>query len=817
MLKQLTLQRQLYGLCAVFFAPILVLATLHAQQAIDNIAFSRSERDGVAYLTQLNPVLHDAARGKSGHNLRALSKASIAFDSQMKTWEQSTQFQISLAAQSSLLKTVQAGTAFVTAIGDGSNLILDPDLDSYYLMDIVVTRMPALLEQFARLDNSLQDRATHDPVARQNALNLLSVQLASTRQNLTNSMAAAVRNNENGLIAKATLVRYGKLLATLEARSRDLDALKAEPIESAETRAMRIALITSSRAAMVELRDATSTYLEVLDALIANRISAKYQFLAISLLLAMVAASLAVFVALGIARRISANVSSLTGRIVGMTEGDFSSPIPLQDQKDELGQIARSLTQFRAHAVENAALAESLEAERAASRDQLEKLAYYDDLTGLPNRKYLSKRIEQHVRDGDRSMASALVYLDLDGFKEVNDTMTHLAGDELLQEVARRLVNFVGESDLVVRLGGDEFAVFFSQAQDQRVLEHLCQSILQSLAEPYRVHSSMQYLSASAGIALLHLSSARDAVELIRRADVAMYRAKDLGKNRAILFDSGFDADALYRKTIESALRDALPRGEIQLLFQPQLDVRTSKLVGVEGLARWNSQRHGEISPTVFIPIAESAGLIYDLGLQVLRQAIAAAHRWPQLRISVNVSVAQLRSPRLIDDVSAVMTELNGPKGRIELEITESVVMEDDDMLNDKLMALRDIGFELALDDFGTGYSSLGYLTRYNFDRLKIDRSFIRAAVGSPRGAALLEGIARMGRALGMDVCAEGVETFEDVESTTQAGCTLLQGFYFSPAVGLADIDHMIASGVARPVEPTVHSQLVELEQRLAS
>jgi diguanylate cyclase (GGDEF)-like protein len=797
LLKKMSMIRQLYCLCAIFILPILLLSALLTVQARNDIAFSEKEREGVVYLRAVFPIIANTAWNGNAGDTRTLTSANHAFDVKMSSWEKSTQLRIKLAARKERLAIVETGVELITAIGDGSNLILDPDLDSYYVMDVVVARLPALLHMHTRLDEMLLRNTDSISAVSRSEIGVLRGQIAEKRKGLDESMYAAVRNNLDGSISAKMLKDYSALVASLDRHGELTEQLLQTPEGTAFDANLTAPLRKNHRTVIAQLQKSYDGYLNVLDHLLAARISDDYRLLALSLFSAILATVSAIFLALKISQRIAGNVASLSRRIHDLAKGDFASPIPHQDQNDEIGQIARSLTSFRATAEEKAALQSTLDEERSAAARTLENLAYTDDLTGLPNRKFLNVAIERHIAVAPAAVPSALIYLDLDGFKEVNDTLTHVGGDELLKEVARRLSAFVRDQDVVARLGGDEFAVFVANANDRDALNELSHRILRALVEPFRVQDTLQFLSASAGISILPLTNTHDAFEMVRRSDVAMYRAKALGKNQSIIFDPIFDSEALRRKEIEAALREALKNDEIELWFQPQFQVQTSRLVGVEGLARWTSPRYGVIEPSVFIPIAENSGLINELGRQVMKKAILAVRRWPQLRVSINLSVVQLRHHQFMNDITALVGDLGVPVNRIELEITESVLMDDNPMLTSRMQALRDLGFELALDDFGTGYSSLGYLSRFQFDRLKIDSSFIKGALGSQRGTALLHSIASMGRALGMDVCAEGVETFEGVQSATEAGCTMVQGFYFSPAVNVEGIDSMVATGIA--------------------
>jgi diguanylate cyclase (GGDEF)-like protein len=788
-LFKMTLRQQLYGLCILFLFPILTLTWLLLSQALDAIDFSNKEREGVAYIRAISPVMAKVALNEPNNNLDPLTKASTHYDKSTKTWEASTKFRISVTSSTNRYYAMESGTELVRAVGDGSNLILDPDLDSYYLMDATVIQIPTLLNTVVKIDDAVVEGASDYEINR--------VYLRSAHQNLKKSIFQAISSNSSGYLSESILRDYANFSAAFDNFDTALNTLSEAQDGTPEKEAALTIAHNKAMDLVRHLHGGNMRFLSALDALIEQRVDRKWNTLFLSLLLSTFASVIAIWLALIISRRIADSVQKLSERIQTMARGDLKSPIPLQKNKDEIGQIARSLTTFRDQAEQNAQLSEALENEKQIARLSLEKMAFFDDLTGLPNRKFLSRRLLDETK-GNGGHYSALIYLDLDGFKEVNDTMTHQAGDALLIEAGKRLSQMIGPNDIVSRLGGDEFAVFVHDAQERNSVIALSNAIIEDLCRPYKIFNSQQFITASAGISILQLESERDTIELIRQSDLSMYRAKANGKNCVIVFDSSFDDEAKYKKTIEIGLREALSKNEIDLFFQPQFDVKTRRIVGVEGLARWTSSIHGEISPTVFIPIAETTGLIYDLGLNVLRKAVEAAKRWPDIRISINLSVAQLRHQQLIPDVKKILDEMNAPIGKIELEITESVVMDNDPAIAARLLGLRHMGFELSIDDFGTGYSSLGYLAQHRFDRLKIDRGFVRAAAESQRGAALLESIARIGIALGMDVCAEGVETYDDVQSTTAAGCTMLQGFYFSPAVPVHELDVIMANNAPK-------------------
>jgi diguanylate cyclase (GGDEF)-like protein len=794
LLGHVNLKTRLYSLCGVLLCPLILLAGILSNTAYNSIAFSQKEQDGVRYFGAIFPLILDVASDKRKANPSALDAASAHYDTDMKSWDSSTKFRVSISSNFSKLEKVKAGQQLIAAVGDGSNLILDPDLDSYYVMDIVTNKLPTLLTLSTEVDQVFSDiKGAGDTDAVQR-LTMLVGQIRSVRAGLDVSMQAAIRNNASGNVSRTMLTSYSKLSDALNQQDRNLDAAIQDLIAGRYDPQSGAALRQNNAQIFAAMRPNYMGYLQTLESLLQDRINKDAGSLLLSLLVTLAAAAAALSLAVLVAKRMTNSVDAIRARIQRLQEGDFTSPIPLQDQKDELGDIARALTQFRAHSEEKARLMEQLDEQRISAAKKLQTLAYIDDLTGLSNRKLLNATFEKHAASMQGTTQSALIFFDLDGFKEVNDILNHTAGDLVLQEVARRLQNYVKGDEIAARLGGDEFAIFLPNAGEREEVLEYCNRILRSLAEPYRVHDTLQFLSGSAGIALLPLSSAHDGIEIVRRADVAMYRAKTLGKNQTIVFDPTFDSEVLKRREIENELRAALKKEEVALYFQPQFDVASGKVVSLEGLARWSHARLGDIPPSTFIPIAERGGLINELGRQVMLQAVKAAKRWPDLRISINISVAQLRHHQFMNDVMVMVAELGGDVSRIELEITESVLMEENPVLESRLAALRDFGFILALDDFGTGFASLGYLSRFHFDRLKIDRSFVSGAQASDRGAALLQSITNLGLSLGMDVCAEGVETYEGVKSAATAGCTLIQGFYFSPAVDSAAVDEMVSA-----------------------
>jgi len=433
----------------------------------------------------------------------------------------------------------------------------------------------------------------------------------------------------------------------------------------------------------------------------------------------------------------------------------------------------------------------------AAGESRLRHLAMHDPLCGLPNRIFFGERLEaviEEVRTG--SAPAAVFYIDLDHFKDVNDTLGHHVGDELIRNVTLRLSRTLRGGDLVARLGGDEFAVITAIAGDNKKMLELSQRIIGAICAPYSVSGQNIIIGASIGIAVID-KNCGTAIDIMRYADMALYRAKNEGRNRACIYDAVMDADLSSRKLLEADLREAIENDRLQLLYQPIVNKSGETVIGVEALCRWTHPIRGEIPPTEFIAIAEHSGLIIDLGNWVLRRACLDAKAWPELTVSVNVSSLQFRRADFVEVVERILTEMHFDPIRLELELTESVLLGNVDSAETAMLRLKALGVRLALDDFGTGYSSLLYLRRFPFDKLKIDRSFVRSIEKAADAAAIVHAIVSLGRGLGMKVTAEGVETADQQLFLRAAGVHSMQGFRFGRPVAVAEITARVKSPAA--------------------
>jgi diguanylate cyclase (GGDEF)-like protein len=416
------------------------------------------------------------------------------------------------------------------------------------------------------------------------------------------------------------------------------------------------------------------------------------------------------------------------------------------------------------------------------SEEEINRLARYDSLTGLPNRSLMRRTLDEALEATTSAGMGgcALLLIDLDRFKNVNDTLGHPIGDALLKQVGQRLCAVIGDSGQIGRLGGDEFEAVIPGALGESTLAALAGHLIEQVSMPYMIGGNSISIGASVGIAVAPPEGCcGDA--LIRNADLALYSAKAAGRGTYCFFAPEMHTEAQDRQMLETDLRRAIGQGELRLLFQPVVDAKTERLSGFEALVRWHHPTRGPISPSVFIPLAEESGLIMQVGEWVLRTACAEAARWPQhVRVAVNLSPIQFTDPSLPNTIVSALAEAQLAPRRLELEITEGVFLVESESTDDRFAKLKSIGVRLALDDFGTGYSSLGYLKKAPFDKIKIDQSFVRGAASKgSRNAAIIRAIVSLAESLGMDTTAEGAETHDELTLIRKLGCSHIQGFIF--------------------------------------
>jgi diguanylate cyclase (GGDEF)-like protein len=432
--------------------------------------------------------------------------------------------------------------------------------------------------------------------------------------------------------------------------------------------------------------------------------------------------------------------------------------------------------------------------ERRHAEEQIAHLAHYDALTDLPNRVLFREQLEQALKRVDRGEQLAVLYIDIDEFKSVNDTLGHSVGDELLKGVADRLRGCLRETDVVARLGGDEFAIIQTALKQPSDATELVTRVYEAIRAPFECAGHLLTTDASIGIALAP-GDGTNLDQLLKSADLAMYGAKADGRRTYRFFEAGMDANVRALRALEFDLRKAIADGGLELHYQPLVDLRDNKVTGCEALLRWRHPKLGMISPAEFIPIAEDTGLINQLGEWVLNKACAEAATWPDdISVAVNVSPVQFRSQTLALKVAAALAASGLPASRLELEITEAVLIRDDEAALAMLHQLRELGVRIALDDFGTGYSSLSYLQRFPFDKIKIDRSFIKG-IEEPSGSAyIVQAVVNIAEARNMTTTAEGVETEQELQMLRDLGCTDMQGYLFSPALPAAELAELLRS-----------------------
>jgi diguanylate cyclase (GGDEF)-like protein/PAS domain S-box-containing protein len=437
-----------------------------------------------------------------------------------------------------------------------------------------------------------------------------------------------------------------------------------------------------------------------------------------------------------------------------------------------------------------------------AWREAQEKLAYlahHDPLTGLPNRTKFREELEQTLRRVNRDGRLAVLCLDLDHFKEINDSLGHPIGDALLKEVASRLSISVREGDTVGRLGGDEFAIV-QAGTDLQASESssLADRLVAIIGAPYAIHGHQLNIGVSIGIAFAP-NDGDDPDQLLKNADMALYRAKEDGRGIYRFFETGMDARAQARRILEIDLRAALTRGEFEVHYQPIHELKTDQITAFEALVRWKHPLRGMISPMDFIPLAEETGLINQLGDWVLRRACMDATSWSRdVRVAVNLSPVQFKNPNLVQAVMSALTASGLAPERLELEITESVLLQDSAATLAILHKLRSFGVQISMDDFGTGYSSLSYLRSFPFDKIKIDRSFVHELATREDSMAIVRAVTGLGKSLGISIVAEGVETNEQLGLLRTEGCTEVQGFLFSRPRPAEDVETMLSYGRER-------------------
>ncbi len=484
-----------------------------------------------------------------------------------------------------------------------------------------------------------------------------------------------------------------------------------------------------------------------------------------------VAGGVALLIALlVIGQRLVRPLRQLTNSIRDIAQGSDQSEIPHVRRHDELGLVARSLLVLQEQTKK-----------RARAEAKIRHMAHHDSLTGLPNRTLFQIELEKALKDRRVGGDFAVHCLDLDNFKAVNDTLGHPVGDALLVEVAKRLKGSLGADDKIARLGGDEFAIIQQNASDRAVAEKLAEDVIHALSHPYYIHGRQVATGVSVGISM-STEKTVSADQLLKHADMALYRSKNDGRGVYRFFEKVMDAEFQSRLALEMDLRCAINNNELELFYQPIISLDSNRLCGFEALIRWNHPTRGVVPPTEFIGIAEEIGLIDSIGAWVLKSACAEAATWPSdLKVAVNISPVQFNSKLIVLSVISALGETNLPPSRLELEITEAAMLDDNVLTLQTLHELKSLGCRISMDDFGTGYSSLNYVQKFPFDRIKIDQCFVRNMSEEDRSNAIVRAVTGLGASFGMKITAEGVETRAQLKQLQIEGCNEVQGYLFSP------------------------------------
>ena len=495
------------------------------------------------------------------------------------------------------------------------------------------------------------------------------------------------------------------------------------------------------------------------------------------------AAGLALFIALSIlGLRLVRPLRELAGAIDGIAGGNLTDRVPHGDRADELGAVARALTNLQEQTDE-----------RMRAEARISHMAHHDALTGLPNRVLLAAEVEAAVASRSPDEDVAVFCLDLDRFKQVNDTLGHPVGDALLQAVSARLEAFASDAITAARLGGDEFAIVQVGCRRPGEAAALGERVIARLSEPYDVGGYQIVIGASAGVAMAP-GDGSCVDELLKNADLALYRAKTEGRGMLRFFEAGMDAQMQARRELELDLRLALARGEFELYYQPLVNIDRDMICGFEALIRWNHPKRGMVSPAEFIPLAEEVGEIEAIGTWVLRTACREAATWPDdVKVAVNLSPMQFRGGSLVLHVTASLAAAHLRADRLELEITEGLLLQHTEATLKTLHQLRGLGVRISMDDFGTGYSSLSYLRKFPFDKIKIDRSFVHDLSEADGCTAIVKAVMDLGLGLGMSTTAEGVETVEQLAYLRREGCVEAQGYLISPPRPASAVREMLS------------------------
>jgi diguanylate cyclase (GGDEF)-like protein len=784
----------------VMFIPLGFITMVHVDLEHSQIEFSAKERRGVAYMAPLVELTatavanrHDVAsglavgRGEMDIGIARVDAADRRYGAGLGvSGEWVAARDLLRAAHRAALpatfraynRAVDALLALIIRVGDRSNLTLDPDLDSYYLMDALQFRVPILLDVTGRaIDQAvLAARAKHDP-STDVLINLAVANgvLSSTRLALRTGIGTSVANTHSGELRRRVPIALAAVdRAVLELEGRLTAAVKQRTLAKLGVAQPRDDPTSRASAAA---RSFARTIAAELDRLLAVRIDGLARRARTVQLVAILAGLLAIWLFVGFYLSVATPVRRMVAMLRAVGAGDLSQRVVVEN-RDELRFIANAL---------NNTVAKTKEAS-----DHLAHRATHDVLTGLPNRVLILDRLDQGLRRVERTAGQlAVLFIDLDRFKPINDSVGHEAGDEVLRTVADRLRKVLRPADTIGRLAGDEFIVLCEDLPSEHHAVEIGGRVVTALSDPMLLRGGAAdgrevSVGASVGIAFARTGQAGTPDQLLGDADVAMYRAKQRGRGRVEVFDEQLRVMLERRNSIQELLHRAIQEDQFRVVYQPMVDAASMAITGFEALVRWEHPTNGTLSPAEFIPVAEETGMIVPLGARVLREACQQTAAWrtrpggADLEVSVNLSARQLADAELVSTVTNALLDSGLPAEALWLEITETTIMDDAETASHTLGELRRLGIHLAIDDFGTGYSSLAYLRRFPIEQLKIDRSFVDGLGTDPDDDAIVALIISLAHTLRLRTVAEGVEAAEQLTTLRRLGCDTVQGFHIS-------------------------------------
>ncbi|WP_164842771.1 putative bifunctional diguanylate cyclase/phosphodiesterase [Actinoplanes solisilvae] len=790
----------------VLLIPLGFVVTAYVGLQRDQISFSAKERSGVSYMT---PLLELAARlTESRHAAAVPGAAAVPLDDQMArvdavdrrlgsaldvsgTWS-ATRLLMNEAQRATgtaadryeyCNKAMKALLDLIVKVGDESNLTLDPDLDTYYLMDTLQFRLPVLLDAAGRSADLATMASARPAAARTDALIELGFTngvIRTTRETITRSVATFAATTADADARERTVSGFRQLDNVTAALAVTVTAA----VKNRQPDAVRVAAAEAVRVAAAE--QAVQIALS-LDRLLQVRIEGFAGRAHRIELTAGLAALLALYLFGGFYFSVVPPIRRIVDALHAVAAGDLTRCVSV-DTHDELSFVARALNRTVA--------------ETKTVTDRLARQASHDALTGLPNRAVALDRIARILARTPRGEEQvAVLLIDLDRFKPINDSYGHHVGDEVLGVIAGRLTALLRDGDTAARLGGDEFLMLCEGLESPADAVRIGEAVVAELSRPITAAGGHTVsVGASVGVSYAGQQPGQTAADLVCDADVAMYRAKQLGRGRVETFDDALRTAVERRLQTQEELRYAVERGEIVPYFQPIVNVETTTIYGFEALARWQHPTRGLLGPAEFIEVAEEVGLIVPVGAAILARACAEAVRWSKLcpdgsapRVTVNVASAQLVHPSFVPTVVTILDDCGLDPDRLWLEITETSIMADTDAAAETFRAMRALGVHLAVDDFGTGYSSLTYLRRFPVETLKVDRSFV-AGIGCDREDEAIVGmILSLARALELQVVAEGVETADQLDQLRRLGCVLVQGFWFGRPMSADEARNLVS------------------------